>query len=1052
MPETPDYRELYNSMLEAFNSLNEAFSIFEIIRDEKGQAVDYRYLEICSYIEKSFGKSRAEIVGKTRRQLFGINVDPSDVLLKKFDEIDRTGMPAKFETYSLANGHCLEIYGWKVGKKLAMIYSDITERKKGEEALKESEDRLQHALEAGELGLWGLNVMTGKAWRTLQHDQIFGYNNLLPEWTYQMFLSHVVPEDRSYVDEKFGGALSSGSEWNFECRIQRPNGEIRWIWAQGKPKFDEKHAVVQMIGLVKDITERKKAEEELSYQADLLSKVNDAVFGIDNNHKINYWNKAAEKLFGYSKQEALGKNSADLLKPTVEGSSADQAFQNLQDNTAFKGEVQYTRKNGTNFSADVNTGSIKDANGKLLGAVAIVRDITERKKAEEALAKSEQRWATTLSSIGDAVIATDSLGNIVFMNQEAESLTGWKLGEASQKRTKTVFNIINERTRLEVESPIERVLKEGIVVGLANHTVLVQKDGKEIPVDDSGAPIRDRDGKITGVVLVFRDVTERRQAQQEHERLSAIVESTDDAIIGKTLDGIITSWNQAAEKLYGYTANEIIGKPISIVIPTDRMSEFQLILDKLSRGERIEHRDTVRLHKDGTHLDVDVTVAPIKDRYGEIVGASTIARDITERKKAELALKKSERRAREGTEELQKIMDIIPAAVWLSRDPECRQIVGNQAANRFYEADVGENVSAGPASGKEQDTTRRFFKNGRELLPQELPMQEAASKNKEIKGSELEVLLPSGVKRTILGSAKPLLDDKGKVRGCLGAFVDISERKKMEEALKQRTEQLEQTQVKLEENAVQLEEYSSQMEELAEQRANQLKDAERLAAIGATAGMVGHDIRNPLQAITGDLFLARSELANLPDNKEKLEALESLGEIEKNVDYINKIVADLQDYARPLNPRAQETNIKSLFNEILIKNGIPKNIKVTVEVEDSAEKIMADPDYLKRIAANLTLNAAQAMPNGGKLTISVYVDKQTNDTLITVEDTGVGIPESIKPKLFTPMMTTKSKGQGFGLAVVKRMSEGLGGTVTFESTEGKGTTFIVRLPPPRAKR
>ena len=110
---------------------------------------------------------------------------------------------------------------------------------------------------------------------------------------------------------------------------------------------------------------------------------------------------------------------------------------------------------------------------------------------------------------------------------------------------------------------------------------------------------------------------------------------------------------------------------------------------------------------------------------------------------------------------------------------------------------------------------------------------------------------------------------------------------------------------------------------------------------------------------------------------------------------------------------------------------------------------MADPDYLKRIAANLTLNAVQAMPKGGKLTIHAYADKTTGDVLITVKDTGVGIPEDVKPKLFTPMMTTKSKGQGFGLAVVKRMTEGLGGTVTFESTEGKGTTFIVRLPPPK---
>ena len=174
-------------------------------------------------------------------------------------------------------------------------------------------------------------------------------------------------------------------------------------------------------------------------------------------------------------------------------------------------------------------------------------------------------------------------------------------------------------------------------------------------------------------------------------------------------------------------------------------------------------------------------------------------------------------------------------------------------------------------------------------------------------------------------------------------------------------------------------------------------------------------------------------------------------EIEKNIEYINKIVQDLQDYARPLKPNAQETDLKSIIDGILARNGVPKNVKVDVKVEDAAKKIMADSDYLKRIFANLTLNAAQAMPDGGKLTIHAFADKKTNDVLITVKDTGVGIPEDVKPKLFTPMMTTKSKGQGFGLAVVKRMAEGLGGTVTFESEQGKGTTFTVRLPP-KAKR
>ncbi|MGE5532920.1 MAG: sensor histidine kinase, partial [Bacillota bacterium] len=266
----------------------------------------------------------------------------------------------------------------------------------------------------------------------------------------------------------------------------------------------------------------------------------------------------------------------------------------------------------------------------------------------------------------------------------------------------------------------------------------------------------------------------------------------------------------------------------------------------------------------------------------------------------------------------------------------------------------------------------------------------------------------------------------------LESNVDVTERIEM--------------QFKLEESAVRLEEYANQMESLANKIAEELKNSERLAAIGATAGMVGHDIRNPLQAITGDLFLAKTELAETPDSEEKKNTLESLQEIEKNIEYINKIVADLQDFARPLKPHMEEGDLKQIIDELLSKNGLPTNIKVDVRVQPDARKIMADCAYLNRILYNLVTNAVQAMQKGGKLKISIYRDKNTNDSVIEVKDTGVGIPEEAKSKLFTPMFTTKSKGQGFGLAVIKRMAEALKGTVSFESQEGKGTKFTVRLP------
>ena len=531
-----------------------------------------------------------------------------------------------------------------------------------------------------------------------------------------------------------------------------------------------------------------------------------------------------------------------------------------------------------------------------------LKDVTASKadleEAQASLRESEQRWATTLASIGDAVISTDTFGKIMFMNKEAEALTGWQLGEASQKTVKTVFNIINEQTRLEVENPIERVLREGIVVGLANHTVLIRKDSEEVPIDDSGAPIRNKEGKITGVVLIFRDITERKKAEEallkakdqtelDKKRLETIFETTPAAVVVlEAPSGKISYINKRAIQLYGFNT---VG------------------------------------------LDLDAALRKIKPKKAD-----------------------------------------------------------------------------GSPYPLESGPTRRAL-NGYETINEEMIIERV-----------------DGTKFPILTSASPVRDNQGKVTAAIVIFQDITERKEAEGKL---------------------EEYRNNLERLVEERTKQLKDSERLATIGATAGMVGHDIRNPLQAITSDLYLAKTELDTLPENEQKTNALESLNEIEHNIDYINKIVADLQDYARPLNPRAQETNIKTIFNEILAKNGVPKNIKVTVDVEDKAQKVMADPDYLKRIAANLILNAVQAMPKGGKLTIHAYSEKVTNDVLIMVKDTGIGIPEDIKPKLFTPMMTTKSKGQGFGLAVVKRMTEGLGGTVNFESTEGKGTTFIVRLPP-----
>ena len=264
---------------------------------------------------------------------------------------------------------------------------------------------------------------------------------------------------------------------------------------------------------------------------------------------------------------------------------------------------------------------------------------------KEAQLRSQRQWfRTTLSSIGDGVITTDAEGRVTFLNPVAESLTGWALAEAQGVELDRVFHIVNAHTREPAESPVRRVLREGRVAGLANHTALIGRDGTERAIDDSAAAILDEHGVVVGAVLIFRDVSDRRRAEIERSRLAAIVESSDDAIVGKTLDGTIATWNRGAERLYGYNAEEAIGQPVSMLVPPDQADDLARILDKVRRGEATEHVETVRRRKDGTLVDVSVTISPIRDAAGTLIGASAIARDITDRRRMQEALSESDRR------------------------------------------------------------------------------------------------------------------------------------------------------------------------------------------------------------------------------------------------------------------------------------------------------------------------------------------------------------------------------------------------------------------------
>ncbi len=239
-------------------------------------------------------------------------------------------------------------------------------------------------------------------------------------------------------------------------------------------------------------------------------------------------------------------------------------------------------------------------------------------------------------------------------------------------------------------------------------------------------------------------------------------------------------------------------------------------------------------------------------------------------------------------------------------------------------------------------------------------------------------------------------------------------------------------------------EYTDKLEAEVKEKTEALRNNERMIAIGETAGMVGHDIRNPLQTIIGELFLAKDCLKQLQDGPVKDQFKETLEAIEDQATYMSKIIADLQDFARAITLEPEITDLEALIGEILRELHVPRNIKVTTKIQKKLPRLILDPAVTKRIIVNLVTNAMQAIPETGEITIQAA--QRDGWATLSVSDTGVGIPADVKPKLFRPLFTTKAKGQGFGLAVVKRMVESMNGTITLETEVGKGTKFIIRFP------
>ena len=805
------------------------------------------------------------------------------------------------------------------------------------------------------------------------------------------------------------------------------------------PLFDSEGKIIGSVHVARDITQRKKAEKEIKSLSRFPSENPNVVMRISKDGNMLYSNKAGLTILNEWKCQA--------------GQPVPVKWQQLVADvfkTGTKKEIEEEHDGQTfliMFAPIIEEGYVN----------VYGRDITERKKAFEDLKRSEDRYRSYIEVTGQLGWTTNGDGEVVedipswtrFTGQTYEEAkgSGWTKALHPDDRENTLIawkRATCEKSAYEVEYRIRR------------------KDGIYRQFMARGVPICGKDGTVREWVGTCIDITERKKAEEElrkaRDELELRVEERTKELkdAHEAVKAERKRFFDVLEKLPAYM---VLLTPDYHVSYANRFFRERFGEDMgrrcfeylFNRSEPCEVCETYKTLKKMGPLEWEWTGPDGHNYYiydspfTDVDGSTLIMEvgiDITERKKAEEAVRKAheelEVRVDERTRDLKEATWKLQAEVSERKKAEQSLLESQTDLNRAQAvAKTGSwrlNVQRNELLWS--DETYRMFGIPRGTpLTYETFLNTVYPEDREYVDNKWQAAThgePYDIEHRILVNeqvkwvrekAELEFDKNRAFLGGFGTVQDITEIKEMH---------------------AKLEEYSKHLEQLVEQKTQELKEAERMATIGETAGMVGHDIRNPLQSIEGSVYLAKEELESLPDSPEKKELKQVLEIIRHQTHYIDDIVADLQDFSRTPYPELKEASINELIREAVMTTEVPTNIQINRHIQDNIQTITVDPVFVKRMLTNLIENAVHAMPNGGQLTIKAF--KENECIHLHLEDTGRGIPEEHRTKIFTPLFTTKSKGQGFGLAVCKKLVEAHNGEITFESQAGKGTTFKIKLP------
>ena len=380
-----------------------------------------------------------------------------------------------------------------------------------------------------------------------------------------------------------------------------------------------------------------------------IEEASDAVVIADSNGTIQYVNPAYTRMTGYAAEEVVGRNPS-RIKAGLGAEFHQRVSETVRAGAVWRGEVANRRKDGSPYVEDITVTPVRDAGGAIRRYIAIRRDMTASHMADEA----RMFLASIVESSEDAILSSTPQGVILSWNRGAERLYGYRAEEAVGKPVSLLAPADQRASLKRVSDQLERGESVGQVEGVG-----LTKEGARVHISISACPIRNAAGQITARAAIMRDITAQVQAQEARALLASIVDSADDAIFGAGLDGAILTWNKSAETLYGYTASEVVGRPLGLLQPAGRTLEISQLLNRIGRGETVSQLETVTVNRAGLAIDVSLTMSPVRNAAGTVVGVSAIVRDIRRRLQDTEDLRHSE-------EKYSWLVANLPDVVWVA--------------------------------------------------------------------------------------------------------------------------------------------------------------------------------------------------------------------------------------------------------------------------------------------------------------------------------------------------------------------------------------------------